>query len=304
MKKKDWLNFRFIISLLGHLGVSFSLLLITFNLNANSTHQMSGIKFNQFKGFEKNWKLVTVRYRKDNQELRFIYANKLAVKGLSKKNPKYPDGSIFAKVAYLAQPDPAFESSLSPSQTRRFQFMVKDSKKYKETDGWGYALFNHNGEVNSEPEKDQVLACHSCHQVVPDRDFVFSSHMNIINPVNLAGVQPFSLSFDETTPNQLPEMISKLLPKKFDKILKIKSPLTKNVFQGTLDEIKPTLGKLVVTKKLPVLFLSDSNQKFTLIYPEDLSIECDDEGAKGLFVVSINSLPESKTNKVHFCQAY
>ncbi len=279
-------------------------MLVSLNLNANSSGEMNGIKFQDIKGFENQWKLVTVRYRKDNQELRFIYANKKAQKALEKGSNSYPDGSTFAKVAYLAQPDPAFESSLSPSQVRRFQFMVKDSKKYKESNGWGYALFNDLGKINPEPEKDQIMACHSCHSIIPERDYVFSTHRNLLNTMPQNKTHPYPIEVEEVSVSSLPEKIKQHLPKIFTYILKVNSSLTKNVFQGTLDEIKPTLAKITATKKLPVLFLSDDLKKYTLIYPEDLKIECDDEGAKGLFVVSINSLLEERTNKVHFCQAY
>jgi Cytochrome P460 len=304
MKTGNKFLMKSIFSTLKKCCVVLSLLLVDLNLNAKSNEEMNGIHFKEFKGFENKWKLVNVRYRKDNQELRFVYANKKAHMAMVKKNKIYPDGAIFAKVAYLAQPDPAFESSLLPSQTRRYQFMVKNSKRYKDANGWGYALFNDQGHVNPEPEKDQVMACHSCHMIVPERDYVFSTDKNLLSTTTQNNTHPFTLLFEELSFSSVPEMIKEHLPKKYTHLLKVKSSLTKNVFQGTLDEIKPSLAKLAVTKKLPVLFISDDAKRFTLIYPEDLKIECDDEGAKGLYVVSVNSLLEKRTNKVHFCQAY
>lgn len=291
------------ISQLKTIIILLSLLATSLNLNANPIKKMNGITFQQFKGFEHKWKLVTVRYRRDNQELRYVYANKKAHIAILQNKLPYPDGAVFAKVAYLAQPDPAFESSLFPSQTRRFQFMVKNSKKYKETNGWGYALFNQQGEIHPEPEKDQVIACHSCHQIVPERDYVFSASLSEALKKTKRG-KIFEWEIEEILYEKIPSLVRQQLPESFKSLLQVKSPLTKNVFQGTLDEIKPSLAKIVVTQKKAVLFISDDMKRFTLIYPEDLKIECDDEGAKGLFLVSINSLLENKTNKVHFCQAY
>lgn len=262
---------------------------------------MNDISFDKYKGFEKKWELITVRYRKDNTELRLVYGNKVAAQAMKKGMKVFPNGAVLAKVAYLSQPDPAFESSLAPTQSRRFQFMVKDSKKYKQHHGWGYALFDAHGKVNPEPVDQQTAACASCHDIVPERDYVFSWKFN---QAPSQAAQLFKLDFEKVMLNKELELYKKYLPQTFDHVIKIKSHLTKNVFQGTLDELKPALAKLAVTNKSPVLFESDDKTKFTLIYPEDLTIECDDEGAKGLFVVSINSMLNNEVNKVHFCQGY
>lgn len=262
---------------------------------------MNGISYKKYKDFEKKWKLITVRYRKDNNEIRMVYANPVAAKAFEKGIKPFPDGSILAKVAYLAQPDPAFESSLGPSHSRRYQFMVKDKKKYKAHRGWGYALFNSYGQVNPEPVENQINACASCHDVVPERDYVFSWHVNHVPAEQL---NLFKLKYRPLDRESLGSEISSHLPEKFKDVLMIEGTLTKEVFQGTLDELKPALARIAVTEKRPVLFRSDDKKKFTLIFPEDLKLECDDEGAKGLFLVSINSLLEGRTNKVHFCQSY
>lgn len=266
------------------------------------SESMNGIHFKQYANFEKKWKLVTVRYRNDNRELRFVYANSIAWNAINKGIKKYPEGSVFAKVAYLTQPDPAFESSLGPSESRRFQYMVKDSKKYKEHNGWGYALFNSYGEVNPEPIEQQVNACASCHNVIPERDYVFSWKFN--RAPGKENLNILNFKYRELAGKEIPTQIVSLLPSKMQTVLKVEGPLTKNVFQGTLDELKPSLARLAVNQKKPVLFISDDQKKFTLIYPEDLTIECDDEGVKGLFVVSINSMLNDTVNKVHFCQSF
>lgn len=280
-------------------------LLLSAFLNSNAEvnkRTMNGIDFDKVKGFEKNWKLVTVRYRNDNRELRFVYANKLAWQTMKKGKINYPDGATFAKVAYLSQPDPSFESSLGPSETRRFQFMVKNSKKYKEHRGWGYALFNNQGEINPEPVADQVNACSSCHDIVPERGYVFTWPLN--QSPSTQKMYKFEMAHKEVVKTDLPDNIASIIPAIYSKALNVETSLNKHVFQGTLDELKPSLARLAVAKKSPVVFMSEDKKKFTIIYPEDLKLECDDEGVKGLFVVSVNSMPDNKTNKVHFCQSY
>lgn len=254
-----------------------------------------------YKNFDRKWKLIGVRYRKDSGEMRFIYANKIAEKAIQKGMEVYPEGSVFAKIAYLTEPDPAFEASMGPSQTRRFQFMVKNNKLYKEHHGWGYALFNNEGKVNATPVKEQVQACADCHEVVPERDYVFTAPYK-----KKTSSQPIAKIFSQEIilKSSMPENIQKLLPAQFEKVTRVKSSIIKNVFQGTLDEIKPIIAQISVTQKMPVVFLSEDGKHFSIVYPEDLTVECDDEGAKGLFVVGVHSMPDNQVYKNHFCQSF
>ncbi|MBV2167073.1 MAG: cytochrome P460 family protein, partial [Bdellovibrio sp.] len=136
----------------------FFTLLLTLVANAyfeipatSKKSEMNQISFEKYKNFPTEWNLVTVRYRNDNKELRFIYANNIAFQHLLSESKKsYPEGSAFGKTAYITAQDPHFPSSMVPSTNRRFQFMVKDSKKYAATNGWGYALFNSEGVIYKE----------------------------------------------------------------------------------------------------------------------------------------------------------
>lgn len=131
--------------------------------------QMNGHELKEFAGFERNWKLVTVRFRKDTGEMRFTYANDLAWKALMSGATDYPKGSVFAKIGLATLEDPSFASSAVPSGARRYQFMVRDKTKYSETDGWGYALFDANGKTFPGEPKEASLACAACHHIVPER---------------------------------------------------------------------------------------------------------------------------------------
>ena len=104
--------------------------------------RMNGFALQDYADFQKKWPLVTVRFRKDTGELRFTYANDIAYKALKKGATEYPDGAVFAKIGIMTEEDPAFTSSAVPSGARRFQLMVHDAKKFPETHGWGFALFD------------------------------------------------------------------------------------------------------------------------------------------------------------------
>jgi hypothetical protein len=52
--------------------------------------------------------------------------------------------------------------------------MVKDSKKYAATGGWGFAHFN--GREEKPAEKATLKSCFPCHERCKDHDLVFTRY--------------------------------------------------------------------------------------------------------------------------------
>ena len=265
---------------------------------------MNGYKLSTYAGFEKDWKLVTVRYRKDNGEIRFTYANELAFQTLKNGSVDYPDGSVFAKIAQKSQEDPAFTSSAVPSGTRRYQFMVRDKKKHSTTEGWGYALFDKEGVVFPEKLETQTNACAACHRIVPERGYVFSELMSL-SPGHDELTGSNTKTFFKTKINYvtmdlndssivLSKKIRSLLPKSADKIRKLDHEISQYLFQGTLDEIKPTLTKEAIRSKMPTLIFDESQKTYALVFVENFDINCESEGKKGLFIKAVSSSDAQK----------
>lgn len=135
------------------------------------------------KDFDKNFAFVSSHYREDKFEIRLIYANKLGMEGLKSKNLKFKDGSVLYKVVYLTDNDPNFEASLVPeSQPLVRQVMVRDSKKFKKYNGWGYAVFDESGKTLPGDPEATLSTCYACHQLVDSRSNVFSHVMETITP--------------------------------------------------------------------------------------------------------------------------
>jgi hypothetical protein len=93
--------------------------------------------------------------------------------------PIYPDGSIIARVAWahapLAESAQAFgqaQSFVAGAPKNGVQFMVKDSKRFPTSGGWGFAHFNDGIPAPAAVQN----SCLPCHQIVEDRDFVFSRY--------------------------------------------------------------------------------------------------------------------------------
>lgn len=235
-------------------------------------NQMNGHKFEDYKNFEKKWKLITVRYRTDTGELRFTYANDIAYRALMKGSTDYPEGSVFGKAAFLTEEDAAFTSSKVPSGVRRFQLMVRDKKKHASTQGWGYALFDGEGKTFPEDPSLKVQACAACHNLVPDRGYVFSQPMvssDAIKAIRNKYTETKGLRFvfKSEKVQRLPDTLSTHL-KNFKDLLVLDGELRKYIFQGTLDEIIPSLLEESRKQAKPVILANESFDRFSLVIPQ------------------------------------
>jgi hypothetical protein len=229
---------------------------------------MNGLSWDQYGNFAEEWRLFTVRYREDTREMRFVYANPLAWEALQAGRTDYPDGAAFAKTGAMMKPDPAFPSSLVPSGTRRFQLMVRDKKRFSDTDGWGYALFDQDGKTFAEEPRATALACAACHRLVADRGFVFSQPLTFLPPPSIGPAWRKRLHFESAGASVLPPTAVKFLPRGSKTIRKLTGPLEKNLFQGTLDEIKPLLAEEARRSKLPAVLLDPKGRRFSMVIPE------------------------------------
>jgi hypothetical protein len=121
-----------------------------------------------------NWKAVGPSYREDKGHIRLITGNDIALAGLrAKKNP-LPDGSVLAKVAWKAVKHPNFPVATEPGDFVQVEFMVKDSVKYKETGGWGFARFVGKGLKPYGSDASFVNECFGCHTPVAANDYLFT----------------------------------------------------------------------------------------------------------------------------------
>jgi hypothetical protein len=128
----------------------------------------------------RDWRLISVAHEEGSlNDLRAILGNDVAIKASREGKLPYPDGTIIARLAWSY--DPLEESSKAFGRLQSFvagppkngvQFMVKDSRKYASTGGWGFAQFD-DGKPASEAVQN---TCFSCHEVARSRDFVFNRY--------------------------------------------------------------------------------------------------------------------------------
>jgi hypothetical protein len=128
----------------------------------------------------RDWRLISVAHEEGNlNDLRAILGNDVAIKAAREAKLPFPDGTIIARLAWdyvpLAESEKAFgrlQSFVAGPSKNGVQFMVKESKKYASTGGWGFAQFN-----DGKPANEAVHnTCFSCHETVKARDFVFNRY--------------------------------------------------------------------------------------------------------------------------------
>lgn len=128
----------------------------------------------------RDWKLISVaREEGELNDVRAILGNEVAVKAYRAGKLPFPDGAIIARIA--SSFEPSEENNKVFARTQSFvagapkngvQFMIKDSRKYASTGGWGYGHFN-----DGKPAGEVVMKmCFPCHQGIKNRDFVFTRY--------------------------------------------------------------------------------------------------------------------------------
>jgi hypothetical protein len=132
----------------------------------------------------RDWKLISVAHEAGElDDLRAILGNDKAIKAYRDGKLPFPEGTIIARIAWGYEPSTenneifkkfggSDQSFVAGAPKNGVQFMVKDSKKYAATGGWGYAEFD-----DGKPADDKVLeACFPCHQAIKERDYVFTHY--------------------------------------------------------------------------------------------------------------------------------
>ena len=127
----------------------------------------------------RDFKLVSVAREEGTlDDVRAILGNDVAIKAYREGKP-FPDGTIIVRLAWSfdasEENDRIFgkhQSHVAGAPKNGVQFMVKDSKKFAPSGGWGYGQFN-----DGKTAQDSVLeTCFPCHQNIASRDYVFTRY--------------------------------------------------------------------------------------------------------------------------------
>lgn len=256
---------------------------------------MNGYAFKDYKDFWSKWHLVTARYRTDNGEIRVTYANDIAWATIQAGRTDFPDGAKFGKIAYRAVPDPLFTSSLAPGAVHRYQLMVKDSKKYPDSRGWGYAIFNGQGKTLPESPVTTSKACANCHEYAAPRGYVFLGAMHpgpkalpteqLITSTSEADVATLARAMQDyvSTDSASLSALKKVLPTGLGTVMVASGKAVETLFSGTLSEYKPSLIRNALRTGLPHAVVSADQARWALVTPTTAKPEtCESHGRRGI----------------------
>jgi hypothetical protein len=146
-----------------------------------------GLAFSDFKGYE-DWQAVSISH--SEMAVAVILANPVmmdAFRGGAPGNGKpFPDGSKMAKIHWTPkQSEKAPGPTTVPGALINVDFMERDSKRFTNSGGWGWAAFNYNAASDTftpattadmPPQKNDARCGFACHTLVQDRDYVFTDY--------------------------------------------------------------------------------------------------------------------------------
>lgn len=138
-----------------------------------------GLAFSEFRGYE-HWEVVAVSQPED--VLKVILANPVMIEayqaGVPGNGKPFPDGSKIAKIQW--KPKKSAEAPFSvnvPDTLKSVGFIIKDSKRFPDTGGWGYAEFPYDPASDTFTPLGSGTNCgYACHTIVKAKDYIFTAY--------------------------------------------------------------------------------------------------------------------------------
>jgi hypothetical protein len=135
-----------------------------------------GVAFSDFKGYE-DWSVVSSA--RTDEVLKVIVANPAMIAafkaGIPGNGQPFPDGAMIAKLQW--KPKKSTEAPFAvdvPDVFSQAFVMEKDSKRFPNSGGWGYALFNYEAASDTFAADPSPSNCgHACHVAVKTKDYIF-----------------------------------------------------------------------------------------------------------------------------------
>jgi hypothetical protein len=145
-----------------------------------------GLAFSEFRGFE-GWHLVSMS--QDGGLFAAILANPVMIAaykaGFPGNGKPWPDGSKMAKIHYTPTKMKTFPAATVPGPLHDVDFMAKDSKRFADSGGWGWAAFEYDtashtfrpADMTAKPPQGHDAKCgFACHTIVKNSDYVFTDY--------------------------------------------------------------------------------------------------------------------------------
>ena len=146
----------------------------------------NGLAFSEFRGYE-SWQTISVS--KSEKLMAVILGDPMMIKayesGIPGNGKPFPDGVKMAKIHWNPKQLEALPTATVPANLHDVDFMVKDSKRFGDSGGWGWAAFKYNAAsdtftpatmADQPPQGNDAKCGFGCHTIVKNRDYVFTDY--------------------------------------------------------------------------------------------------------------------------------
>ncbi|WP_353063353.1 cytochrome P460 family protein [Tunturibacter psychrotolerans] len=147
----------------------------------------NGLAFAEFRGYE-GWPVIAISH--NGGAVAAILGNPAMInaykEGIPGNGKPFPDGAKMAKVHWVAKVDAGEPGAPTvPGVQHDVDFMVKDSKRFADSGGWGYGVFEFDaasgkfrlGNLGDKPPQGSDAKCgFACHTAVKAKDYVFTAY--------------------------------------------------------------------------------------------------------------------------------
>jgi hypothetical protein len=146
----------------------------------------NGLAFSEFKGYE-GWQTVSVSH--GEKLIAVILANPAMIaayqSGIPGNGKPFPDGAKMAKIHWNPKKLETFPTTTVPGALHDVDFMVKDSKRFADSGGWGWAAFRYDAandrftpadQSDMPPQANDAKCGLGCHTIARTKDYVFTEY--------------------------------------------------------------------------------------------------------------------------------
>jgi len=146
-----------------------------------------GLGFSEFRGYE-DWAVIAIS--ENGGKFAAIMGNPAMIdaykEGVPANGKPFPDGARMAKVHWTPKIQDTYPGQPKvPGAQHDVDFMVKDSKRFADSGGWGWAVFKYDGaagtftpgtQADKPPQGNDAKCGFACHTIVQSKDYVFTEY--------------------------------------------------------------------------------------------------------------------------------
>ena len=145
-----------------------------------------GLAYSEYKGYE-SWQAISIS--RNERVMAMTLGNQAMIDayraGFPGNGKPVPDGAKMAKIHWAPKPNEFFKEASVPGKLVNIDFMLKDSKRFADSGGWGYAVFDYDAasdtftpgtSADTPPQGNDAKCGFACHTAAKARDYVFTDY--------------------------------------------------------------------------------------------------------------------------------